>query len=183
MNHQPFETWLFAEEQLTTEEEQILQEHLAVCDQCQELSSAWSDIEKLIAESPPAEPVPGFVNRWQARLDADRQVETLMKQRWQSWIGLILILNVVAVTFVFLSIQLSASVGSPTDLLLNLVYRATSSIAMLNALQDIGYAIWRVVTSVVTPRGWILITSGSFLGAVVWIVSMKKLISIPRRVK
>jgi predicted anti-sigma-YlaC factor YlaD len=183
MNHQPFETWLFSEEPLPIEEERNLQEHLAICEQCQELSSAWSDIEKLIAESPPAEPVPGFANRWQARLDADRKVETLMRQRWQSWILLILILNVVAFTFIFLSIQLSASVSSPTDLLLSLIYRATSSIAMLNALQDIGYAIWRVLTSIVTPSVWILITSGSLLGAAAWIISMRKLISIPRRVK
>jgi predicted anti-sigma-YlaC factor YlaD len=183
MDHQPFENWIFSEEPLTTEDHQILHEHLAICERCQALNSSLSKVEKLLVESPPAEPVPGFVNRWQARLDADRRVEKLMRHRWQSWIMLVVILNVVAVTFIFLSIQLSTTVSSPTDLLLNLIYRATSSIAMLNALQDISYAIWRVVTSVVSPGGWLLLSGASFLGAVVWIVSLRKLISIPRRVE
>ncbi len=183
MNHQPFETWLFSEEPLTDEDQRKLQEHLEICEQCQELNTAWSDIESLISESPPAEPVPGFVNRWQARLDADRRIETLMKHRWQSWIMVVLILNILGITFIFLSLQVSSRINSFSDLLLNLVYRATSSITMLNALQDIGFAIWRVMTSVVTPGGWTILAGVSLLGAVVWIVSLHKLISIPRRVK
>ena len=80
MKHQPFENWLFSEEPLPADDGRELEDHLMDCDQCSGLENAWMDIASLFAEVPDVEPAPGFINRWQATLEADRAAEKAQRQ-------------------------------------------------------------------------------------------------------
>ena len=84
MNHQPFENWLLSEDTLSPENASALRGHLETCDHCRELQAAWTDVSNLFQDVPDIEPAPGFVNRWQTRLEVERQVELSVRHRWQS---------------------------------------------------------------------------------------------------
>jgi hypothetical protein len=77
MNHTLFEEWLLAQsdpyaDPLLPDQTQALQAHLAGCASCQALARGWSGARAALHRPPAAEPAPGFAQRWQARLEAER---------------------------------------------------------------------------------------------------------------
>ena len=48
MDHQPFRNWLLSEEQLSAEQNQSLQEHLASCESCSQFKSSWKELDLFI---------------------------------------------------------------------------------------------------------------------------------------
>lgn len=62
----------------------MLQEHLAGCEACDQLNSAWMEVENVIHTSPQVAPEPGFTLRWQAHL---AEYETRQKNR-QGWLSI-----------------------------------------------------------------------------------------------
>jgi len=87
MSHQPFETWLLSDENLDEEQEKALQAHLEGCQQCQQLSQSWTQVQSLISTSSMPEPAPGFSLRWQQRLAVGRQHQQQRKM-WFLTLGL-----------------------------------------------------------------------------------------------
>ena len=81
MNHQPFEQWILAEDALDETRERDLQAHLAECEQCRQLSTSWAQIKEVTQTSTVPDPVPGFTDRWQARLEFKRQ-ERQQRKYW-----------------------------------------------------------------------------------------------------
>ncbi len=77
MNHEPFETWMFAREMLTPDQQAALEAHLRGCEDCAALAAAWQQAEVLLRDPPSPEPMPGFADRWLARERAAR----LQRQR------------------------------------------------------------------------------------------------------
>lgn len=73
MKHKPFEEWIFSDEDLSKGDQKALYEHLQACDACYLSEKRWSQVERLIVSAPQAAPEPGFGERWQARLEADRR--------------------------------------------------------------------------------------------------------------
>ena len=56
MSHQPYETWLFDEAELSSEQSQALQAHLQECQQCRELqktSPRRSTVSRISSTSAP----------------------------------------------------------------------------------------------------------------------------------
>jgi hypothetical protein len=181
MNHQPFENWLLSEESLTPENQRILQDHLETCDQCRELQASWNDVIDLFLDVPEVEPAPGFVSRWQGRLETERQIELSIRHRWQSIIMLILIGNVIAGLVVLLSTQFLTTFDTALGFLLSGVYRLASFVTRLNAVENIVTTLFRTITSVI-PVGWWAVLALGLVGAgVTWIISLKSLSVLPRR--
>ena len=58
MNHQPFENWLLSEDPLPEDDERALRDHLADCDQCNELEDAWLNVSNLFTDVPAVGPAP-----------------------------------------------------------------------------------------------------------------------------
>lgn len=104
MSHQPFETWLLSDEKLDEEQERTLQAHLEGCQQCQQLSQSWSQVQSLISTSSTPEPAPGFSLRWQQRLAVRRQHQQQRKM-WFLTLGLFALASIIflglAVVYIF----------------------------------------------------------------------------------
>ncbi len=92
MNHQPFETWIFTDDPITTEEQARLSEHLKSCEDCRRLSMAMNEIKHSFINAPVPAPAPGFSRRWETRLKSHRQA---LQQR-QMWIFTLAMFGVAA---------------------------------------------------------------------------------------
>jgi hypothetical protein len=181
MNHQPFENWLFSEEPLPKDDKRALRDHLVDCDRCSELEDAWLDVANLFAEVPEVEPAPGFVNRWQATLEADQAAIKAMRQRWQSWILLVLIANGAAVALLLTGVQLFNTYDSFTDWVLSWVYKAATAMVLANGFRNAFITLFRTVPQLIPTGWWIGIALALSVSTLIWIVSMTKLSSLPRR--
>lgn len=181
MNHQPFDNWLLSEEPLPEDDELALREHLIDCGQCRELEDAWLDVAELFADVPEAAPAPGFVNRWQATLEADQDAIKAMQQRWQSWILLVLIANGAALALVLMGVQLFNTYDSVTDWVLSWVYKAATAMVLANGFRNAFVTLFRTVPQLIPNEWWIGIAVTLSLSTLIWIVSLIKLSSLPRR--
>ncbi len=106
------------------------------CDQCSGLEDAWMDVAILFTEVPEVEPAPGFVNRWQATLEADQAAVKTMRQRWQSLIFLVLVANGAALALVLMGVQLFNTYGSVTDWVMSWVYKAATAMVLANGFRN-----------------------------------------------
>ena len=183
MNHQPFETWLLSEEPLSPEDAQNLSAHLETCEHCRELQAAWTGVLHLFNDTPQVEPDPGFMNRWEERLAEERQMNTLVRQRWQSIIMLILVGNVIAGLALLLGTQFLTTIKSPTDLILLGVYRFSSVLTFLNGAQNLLITLFRTFASVVPVGIWAALGAGLIASGAIWIITMKTLSMLPRRMQ
>ncbi len=181
MNHQPFETWLLSDEELTPENERALDEHLETCDHCQEINNAWLGVVDLFAEMPDMAPAPGFVDRFQIRLTTERQVDLAMRHRWQSVIMLILIGNVIAALVFLLGSQFLTTFETPTQLVLSWVYRLASTLTFVKGFQNLFLTLFRTITSIVPAGFWAILGIGLAGSGAIWAITMKSLSVLPRR--
>jgi predicted anti-sigma-YlaC factor YlaD len=181
MDHQPFENWLLSEEPISPENANVLQDHLDTCKHCQELHIAWSGVMEMFQEVPDIGPEPGFIIRWQNRLETERQVEMAVRHRWQSIIMLILIGNVIVSLVVLLGTQFLTTFESPVALLLSGVYRLASMVTWINVIQNIVVTMFRTLTSVVPAGLWAVLGIGLVGAGATWIISLTSLSALPRR--
>ena len=182
MNHQPFEDWLLSEEPLPEDDERTLREHLVDCEKCRGIEDAWLDVANLFSEVPAVEPAPGFVNRWQATLEADQSAIKAMRQRWQSWIVLVLIANGAALALLLTGVQLFNTYDSFSDWVLSWVYKAATAMVVANGFRNAFFTLFRTVPQLIPTGWWIGLAVILCVSTVIWIVSMTKLSSLPRRV-
>jgi hypothetical protein len=68
MGHQPFETWLLDEEQLSSTQTQELTAHLESCPECTQLREGLEASILLLKSVPAVEPPAGFTERWKVSL-------------------------------------------------------------------------------------------------------------------
>jgi hypothetical protein len=181
MNHQPFENWLLSEDTLSPENADALRDHLEICDQCRELNTAWNGVVDLFQVVPDVNPPPGFVARWQERLNVESQIELSIRHRWQSIIMLILIGNVITALVILLGSQVLSTFESPIELVLSGVYRLASMVTWLNAVQNIFITLFRTLTSVVPVGLWAVLGIGLVGSGAIWIISLSSLSVLPRR--
>jgi len=103
MSHQPYETWLLSEENLTEDEEKVLQAHLEECQQCQKLSRSWNQVQNLIASSSEPEPATGFSLRWEQRL-AVRKQHQQQRRMWLLTLGLFALASIIFLSLAVINI-------------------------------------------------------------------------------
>ena len=127
--------------------------------------------------SPLAEPAPGFTNRWQLRMEADR----VRQQRRQSLlilafciVGAGLLLGVLAL----LSLPLA---GSPLALIMTWVSKGWVVISTANVIQDMLALLFKALVNTVSPIWLMLVLGVGSLMAVLWAASLRMLM-LPRRV-
>ncbi len=176
-NHQPFENWLLSEGALTQEESQTLQEHLNDCETCRMLSEALRDVDRELRTASVLSPAPGFVSRWQARLEADR----LRLYRRQTFFIMILSIGGAMFLLTWLAIVLYPLIQSPKPVLLAVVYELTSTLTFATAIGEALMTVLRTVVGVIPPTQWAAIwTALAGLGAL-WFIALQRL-TRPRRI-
>jgi hypothetical protein len=87
MNHQPYENWILDEEQINSQEQDSLKQHLKECPECFKLYHSWNKVQTEL-KSTLVEPAPaGFMRRWKYEF-ASRQREQERRQARTLFISL-----------------------------------------------------------------------------------------------
>jgi len=180
MSHQPFETWILAEEPLTVEQAHALHAHLEVCEACHRLSSASSYVDQLLRTIPSMRPATGFTSRWQARLVEKSLQAYRQRQRSQSWWFFALNTFGAVLFLVLLATQYSFAIDSPITLILSSVRLATSWLSFANVVQEILTTFLSVIVRIVPPFWWVVVATGISVLSLIWIFSLRQLL-LPRR--
>jgi len=72
MNHQPFNSWLYQDNELDPVQLEELKQHLQGCLECSQEREAWVNVKHVLTTSETVPPRPEFATRWQASLPARR---------------------------------------------------------------------------------------------------------------
>ena len=175
MNHQPFKDWLLSEERLEAEQAQALQQHLRDCADCRQIESAWSNAHALIQRAPAVAPAPGFTERWQSRLAAQR----LQAQRSQAWVAIAVTTGVAFVLLVLFGTQVLDLLGSPAQLVLAWAARLTGLLSLYGILQEVFYALGQLTPVVPFIGLFFAVGFISFL-SVLWLATYRQLTTTRR---
>jgi hypothetical protein len=175
MNHQPFRDWLLSEDTLSAEQARSLQDHLAECESCSQIVSAWKEVETVIQMTPQAGPVPGFTGRWHAHL-AEYEHH---RQKRQGWVSIGITAFVAVALLTILVYQTWQVVQDPAPLIAVWLNRLVSLVS--------NYFILR---NLFTSSTWfqpVYILFGSFLlvgmicvMSVLWMTAYKKIFILRR---
>lgn len=167
MSHQPFEFWIFMQEDLPPEQTDALQEHLQSCEHCYGLAAAWRQVEPLVSNAQMIAPAPGFVERWELRLEKER----LSIQRRQSLWVFAAGLGFALVSLVLLATVTLLSLNSPIEWFLALTSRVATLFYLADAIQNSF-----IILQVSIPLSW-WIGAGLTIAAlcILWIFSLQKL--------
>lgn len=183
MNHQTFEDWLFVsddetEDRLTSPQADQLKEHLQTCAYCSQLAEALDEVEVQLQGASMLAPAPGFMSRWQIRLEMDRQ-----KQHQRQTMGII-IFGVIAVVSLLAALVFVTLpwMRSPNVLLWTLLYRIFTMALYVDIARELLMRVFQSASSVIPSLSWWILSVGliSELG-VLWIVSYR-LLTKPRRI-
>ncbi len=180
MNHKHFEEWLFTyldNDELEAEQSTQLQEHLRHCESCQHLARSWREVDRHFFKAPLVSPRAGFTERWQARLEKDRQ----LVQRRQTLVALIFTLGGALVLFGSLMLLLWPWLGMPEVFFWGWIYRLSALAVYLKPANDLLSIFFQSFSGNVSPLFWILFAGLMSELAVLWLVSYRWLTN-PRRV-
>ncbi len=176
MNHQHFEQWLLFEKPLAPDQAEALKNHLKTCESCRQLSSAWSEVERLFRSAPFLGPVAGFASRWQDRLESQRVKELHIRQQRQSWIIFLVATIGAALLFVLILSQILATFNSPSEVLVYWVGQVTTLLSEANAMQEVGFILFRTIGGVVPDSYWMVLFSTLSVLCVLWILSLQHIL-------
>lgn len=177
MNHQPFESWLLSEEALDDEQNQLLREHLASCDQCTSLEESWNQVYQLFEQTPQVTPAAGFTTRFQERLVENNRI----RHMGHSWILFAGIAGCAAVLFVLILISAMPILRSPENLVLFIIYRLATLVTYAYTAQNLLYSLFGAITNLIPLSVWIGLFGTFSMVCVLWFVLLKQL-SFSRRI-
>jgi predicted anti-sigma-YlaC factor YlaD len=123
MSHKQYENWILDDTQLSGEERELLDAHLAACEDCRKLKNGWQNSLKLICSTDQHIPVEGFTARWQSRLRHDQKRRAIIRTRVILFSSMLFILISLA-AYILLS-------GSLARFLANLITFSTQTILLL----------------------------------------------------
>ncbi|HTP01475.1 MAG TPA: hypothetical protein VMJ64_08885 [Anaerolineales bacterium] len=174
MNHRPFEDWLLDDRQLTAQQQRELQAHVRTCTSC----TAIAESNLALHSTRRVGPRPGFVDRYQVRLEMRRR-----QQRWRQIIGtLVLVLGGLGLLYWF-------SAPFVQDMLLSPASWITAGIGyfvfIMTSIQVMGEAtgiILHVLPGLISPAGWLGMTLAISALAFLWTVSIRRVARAPQGV-
>lgn len=170
MKHQPFEMWVFMQDELNASEQSQLQAHFETCEACRSLSRAFARMEKEISNISVVAPKPGFTNRWRLRLASENANR---KQRNMSMLFGILAVAA-SLLFIPIFIQVILLILSPGDLINSATNSAFDWLSWIGFTGDVAYAFMK--SSIETfPAAWWGVS-----GLVVMVLTVTWFISIHR---
>lgn len=175
-NHQPFNDWLLSGEALSPDDARSLQEHLSQCGECQVLAEALQGIERDLRHAPQHEPAPGFVNRWQARLEIDRLRHSRRQALWM----MLFSLGGAMALFTMLAIQVAPLLRSPKPFLLAYAYEIVSAFSFMSVIGDALLTVVRTIVELIPPTQWAAIMMALACLGTVWVVTLHRLTSTRR---
>ncbi len=177
MEHEPYEEWLLSGEELSTDQQLQLENHLASCADCARLATGWQAIHQaLISNLEVAEPEPGFSDRWKERL-ADRRAAQHIRM---TWIALLVCVGGIVLTLIGLAMPEIHGLPSPVQLLSSVVFSVAQGIV---TVQDAGawiFSLLRGVPLFVPLFFWIVLSTALLLWSLVWMIGIWRLPHLQR---
>jgi len=173
MNHLKYEDWLLSDEPLTAEQKLELQDHLATCEACSRLATAWNQVKVQIKAAPMLGPEPGFATRWQTHLVEARQ----KKHRRQNLLILLFSVGGAVALLTILTILALPVLRSPIPLLVTTAYQVTHAISLADTVFDTARALSRAVLDIFPPSLLVGIFTALCALCVLWIVAVRQLTS------
>jgi hypothetical protein len=149
MKHQPYEDWIFAQEVLDMDQSKELHVHLKLCERCNTLASALSDVETRLTSDELIGPAPGFTNRWRERLEKKKQVS----HRRQTSVLLGGLSTGALILFVPLLIRWVLTALSPGEILSGFIQDTVNWFAIIGFTGDVTAGVIDGMVDTI-PVGW-----------------------------
>jgi hypothetical protein len=172
MNHRPFEDWLLSGEPLSAAQKHDLHDHLSGCDYC----SALVEVNTALRTTRPAIAAPGFVTRFEARLQAQHAL-----QRRRAFWGVFFLALASAGLILFLGLRLLPYFRiSPLELLVSGVPYLVLLLNSVHALGEIGSVLIRMAASFVPGYVWVMAALFCAFFGWLWVVSISRFAKLPQ---
>lgn len=168
MSHQPFELWIFQDEDLSAEQRRTLQAHLDECSRCRGLYASWEGARSELADAEMIGPDPGFQARWRLRHAEQRRQAAKRQISWT--LGLtILAAGVVAVP---LGLQILSILEAPAAVGGSVIRDILEIDLTLKLAGGFVRALLGEVTSRLAPAGWAGIGIALSASTAIWMLSL-----------
>lgn len=175
MDHQPFETWLLADEPLTPQQKRELQAHMKTCRAC----AALAEVNVALKSVRMAAPTEGFTDRFQVRLATRKAAQ----RRRNFWGFFILSLSVIGALAWLAWPLLSIAFDSPANLLASWLSTLISIWVTLQAMFHAGTVVFNVIPGFVPSYAWGFVLFAAAAWCVIWVFSLLKLTKIQQGVQ
>jgi hypothetical protein len=170
MVHQPFETWIVDQIEMSAEQQKELKAHLLVCQQCTRLQTGWQSVNQQLNTRQMVAPAPGFTQRFKINLE-QRRIEEQRKQARKFL--LFLLLGIIGLSAVLAGGLILTS--SPADWLAALLGSFTQTVVSLSRVERWAITLVQIFPPAVIIGFWILMTSTLSLVVLVWMTSLWRL--------
>lgn len=164
MVHQPIEKWIIEGTPLTSEQEQLLQDHLQKCSQCRELQNSVYSLDEMLMQATMSAPTAGFTQRWQTAL-AERQA---LKNRRQVRKFFLSLLGAVLLTFGLMGLYIALT-SSPVEMVTRLLENTIRVLINLDQLESFVILIFNTLPPYLSMGIWVLVASGLCFFTMIWI--------------
>lgn len=174
MNHQPFEDWLLNDKPITPEQKRELDQHVRTCSYCSALVGTGIALKSVKKISPQ----PGFTNRFQARLVAQK----LAERRRRTWGAVLFTLGGLAILMWLFSPYLATFLSAPATWISVIVEWIIFILTTIRALTEAGSVFLEIVPDFFSPFMWMVLLSAFAGVSLLWSVSIWRFVRVPRGV-
>jgi anti-sigma factor RsiW len=168
MSHQPFEAWIFAEEDLSSEQRESLKDHLAECAHCREVHISWEAARSGLSHPEMVGPEPGFEDRWRARQAERRQ---LVGKRQISWM-LGLTVAAAGLLAIPLGLQILAMMDAPAAVGGFVIRDMIEIDLVVKFAVGLARSLAGEMSSRIAPVGWAGVGIGLLAFTAAWVFSL-----------
>jgi len=167
MNHQPFEDWLLGSTQLDSTQKRELEAHLKDCTSC----SSLAEVEGILQSPLMRSPQPGFGNRFQESLEAERR---LRRVRTRQGLGILalsaFVLLGLAGVFVMTSIR-----ANPVQMFVSWLTWWLNLVASAQTIGSVSLVLIKVIATFIPLPLWIVLLTAGCLVVLGWVMTLWKL--------
>jgi hypothetical protein len=164
MKHQPYESWIFTQEDLELDQAKELRIHLKLCDRCAQLAEALSDVETRFSSQELISPTDGFSSRWRERLEQKKRI-SFRRQTSILFGGLSI---GAAVLFIPVLIGGVLTVFSSGNMLTNFVQEFVNWLAVINFTSDVTAGVLDGMADTIPAFWWFTLALFSIGLFVLW---------------
>jgi len=167
MSHQPYDNWIFGQEELNHEQKQELHNHLHDCAVCNQVYQAWRAAEFQLKNANLVSPAPDFTSRFQAQLEERLRIQQMLQtRRFMLFISFATILVMV----VFLGYLLLA--GSPVYWLASTLSAITRSFLWWQSFKEVVINLYQSVPVFIPVTLWIVGSTTLVSLTLIWIAAL-----------
>jgi hypothetical protein len=171
MNHQPYETWLFSQEELEVEQLKELKVHLHLCEPCDALATALAEAEGQLCSGNLIAPAPGFTNRWRERIEQRKHVS--QKRHTSLLFGAFS--TGALILFLPLVVRWFLTALSPGDIVTRAMAEVVDWVAVFGFTSDVTTAVIDGMVDTIPMEWWFTLAFVLFSLISLWMVMMHRI--------